>query len=65
MKVSDDVRRCAPRGLWRGEGAPGGAAGGLADDAGGDQVLEQAQGRLQCDHHIPHRALQPIAERCL
>jgi hypothetical protein len=33
MKVSDDVRRCAPRGLWRGEGAPGGAAGGLADDA--------------------------------
>ena len=31
-------------GLCRGEGAPRGAAGGLADDAGGGQLPEQARG---------------------
>ncbi len=33
------------RGLWRGEGAPSGAAGG-------HQVPAQAKGRLQCDRQI-------------
>ena len=45
-----------PAGLCRGEGAPGGAAGGLADDAGGDQVPEQAEGRLRRDREVLRQA---------
>ena len=46
----------APRGLCRGEGAPGGAAGGLADDAGGDQMPEQAEGGLRRDRQVFRQA---------
>ena len=45
-----------PRWLCCGEGAPGGTAGGLADDTGGDQVPEQAEGRLRRDREVLRQA---------
>ena len=38
------------------EGAPGGAAGGLPNDAGGDQLPEQAEGRLRRDRQAVRQA---------
>ena len=37
------------RGLRRGESAPGGASGGLADDAGDEELAEQAERGLWGD----------------
>jgi hypothetical protein len=45
-----------PGGLHRGEGAPGGAAGGLSDGAGGDQLPQQAKGRLRRDRETVRQA---------
>jgi hypothetical protein len=44
-----------PCGLCRGEGAPGGAAG-VSDGAGGDQLPQQAEGRLRRDREIVRQA---------
>jgi hypothetical protein len=43
-------------GLRGGEGAPGSATGGLADDAGGGQMPEQAERRLRRDPEMVGRA---------
>ena len=48
----------APPGLCRGEGAPRGAARGLADDAGGDQLSEQAEGGPRRDRQAFRQAVR-------
>jgi hypothetical protein len=47
-------------GLCRGEGAPSGAAGDLADDAGGEQLPQQAKGCLRRDRDAVRQAARAV-----